>query len=449
MVLEADLSKVSLPKVLLTLAKRRATGILTVQGEEDIVAVSCLNGAVVAADALNETVEDGLGNVLTKQGLVTSKDFAAAAQDHQGGSDGSLGEFLVARGLIQREQLLEALRTQTFRLMLQTLTWRQGELKFYGGDEVSYEPGIKPLAVEELLIRAVEDLGERSGVASRVPPLDIAYRALPSASEARIIGRDGDGSGPGTWITDNEAKLLKELDGQVRAEILLRGLGMDRFVAQFAILQLQQKRLIEGIAAGSASAKGQKAVAGRKTGMAVESHPDKAPSTDGIEDESSAMARPHLEPEIAALNPWIGPGLAAFLFVAVALVALSRPISMLLPFPWQEIERSTAEHQVRRSLFLKIDQAARTYFLQRAHYPDALQNLVEEGLLAPIDLLDPAGYQVVYSPAPLSYEIDLQDRNGEIVEGLGLRGSIDGDLLLDPQFAKLDAGAEAPLYLIE
>ena len=48
--LEGDLQETSLPHVLKILGLQQGTGILTIQGEEDIIAVSCLKGHIVTAD---------------------------------------------------------------------------------------------------------------------------------------------------------------------------------------------------------------------------------------------------------------------------------------------------------------------------------------------------------------------------------------------------------------
>jgi len=154
-IIEGDLRHASLTRVLQRVAAFGQNGILTLQGDDDIVAVSFLRGAVVSADALNQTIEAGLGKVLVNQGLVRPEELAGVVREYQGGSSGSFAELLVSRGLIGRGELLEALRVQTLLQMLQLLTWRQGEFKFYPGDEVSFEQGFVPIAVEELLVRAI------------------------------------------------------------------------------------------------------------------------------------------------------------------------------------------------------------------------------------------------------------------------------------------------------
>jgi hypothetical protein len=243
--IEGDLRHLPLPRVLQRVAALGRNGILTLQGEDDIVAVSFLKGAVVTADALNQTVEDGLGKVLQSQGLVRPEDFAAIAKEYQGGSAGSLGEMLVQRGMIDRAELLDALRTQTFRQMLQLLTWRQGELRFYPGDEVSYEQGFAPISVDELLVRAIERLGDKAALPGEVPEIDVPYRRIPPRGPVQVLDRDGDGAGLGIWLTEAQANFLARLDGHRSAVEVGRELGFERFKTQFAVYTLLYFDLIE------------------------------------------------------------------------------------------------------------------------------------------------------------------------------------------------------------
>ena len=53
-------------------SQQKKTGILTVQGQQDIVAISFLNGRIVAADALNQTLEEGLAQVLVGRGMLSA-----------------------------------------------------------------------------------------------------------------------------------------------------------------------------------------------------------------------------------------------------------------------------------------------------------------------------------------------------------------------------------------
>src|SRR5436305_7372153 len=154
MAVEGTLDLFKLPEILQLISQQKKTGILTVQGQQDIVAISFLNGRIVAADALSQTLEEGLAQVLVREGMITPSDLHKAAGEHQA-AGGRLIDVLVERRYLERAQLLQALRLQTWRLLEQLLRWNEGDFKFYSGDEVSYEEGFNPISVEELLIHSL------------------------------------------------------------------------------------------------------------------------------------------------------------------------------------------------------------------------------------------------------------------------------------------------------
>ncbi|RMH23018.1 MAG: DUF4388 domain-containing protein, partial [Acidobacteria bacterium] len=291
---EGDLSKISLPLTLQRIAGQGATGILTVQGENDIIAVSFLNGGIVSADALNQTVEDGLGEVLVGEGLIEAEAFQRLAAEHQGGGGGTLSELLVERRVITREQLLRALRLQTLRLMLHLLSWSEGELKFYSGDEVSYEEGFLPISVEELLVRAAE---ERDGGAAA--DVGAVYRPKPAHRIVRVLDRDGDGSEPGLWLTADEMRLWQACDGERTA--VAAAAGLERYKLRYALHRLLKLDLLEPVPFAGAMS--------QQVGAAeIFMPPDPTVARPAV--AARAAAKAAHEGRVAWL-PWVGYGLAA------------------------------------------------------------------------------------------------------------------------------------------
>src|SRR3954466_5053719 len=187
MAVEGTLDLFKLPEILQLVSQQKKTGILTVQGQQDIVAISFLNGRIVAADALNQTLEEGLSQILLKEGMISAPDLARAASEHQA-SGGRLIDLLAERRYVERAQILEALRLQTYRLLEQLLRWSQGDFKFYSGDEVSYEEGFVPISVEELLINAgpgfAAAAAEKAAAAPPAPPPPGPAPPPPAAAPA-------------------------------------------------------------------------------------------------------------------------------------------------------------------------------------------------------------------------------------------------------------------------
>lgn len=468
MALEGDLRSTALPRVLQHLAHQHETGILTVQGENDIVAVSLLNGQIVAADALNQTVEDGLGQVLVDQGLISAADFSAVAGEHQGGSSGSLGDLLVARQHLTREQLLSALRVQTYRLMLQVLGWERGEYKFYGGDEVSYEEGFLPIPIEELIIRALHDTRKP------LPDPRVVYARGEPSPPIRVLGREGDGSEPGIWLTQGEIAFLEKVDGVKTNAAIAQACGLGKYRALHCLYRLWQEGLITpvggavspetptSVSAPTSTTAPTMATTTISTGAAapplqaqIFAPPDPGSQRGSmlgrgydavLEDPSEIQVLDGSELRAPAVG--FGPLLAALVVVALAVLVWLQPTRLLLPFPWQAPQRATFERLLYQSTLQRIDRSARTWFLLEADYPDSLEELVAADLLASSDLDDPSGRRLRYTKGVLSYRLVPLDK-GDAVEELAREESINDDFLLDLEFLPDASGGAPALYLID
>ena len=170
MAVEGTLDLFQLPEILQLISQQKKTGILTVQGQNDIVAISFLAGRIVAADALNQTMEEGLTRVLVAQGMLAQQDLSRALAEHPS-AGGRLIDFLVERRYVTRQRLLAGLRLQTYSLIEQLLRWDQGDFKFYTGEEVSYEEDFVPITVEELLLNAGDAAAQERRPASTSPSL--------------------------------------------------------------------------------------------------------------------------------------------------------------------------------------------------------------------------------------------------------------------------------------
>jgi len=503
MAIEGSLEIFQLPEILQMISGQRKTGILTVQGEADIVAVSFKDGQVVAADALNQTVEEGLGQILASQGLVAPRDFSSVAAEHEKGGKRLL-DLLLERGLVDRGQLLEALRQQTYRLLLQLLRWDQGDFKFYAGDEVAYEEGFYAISVEELLIRSLSDLGD-DGQGAGPPDLDLAYERVPGGPAIRFVGIDGPTpDAHGVWVNAEDRALVDRLDGRTPAGVLAIETGIGEYRALFALYRLLRAGAVRPVARAAASKAGPAALqpparpaappprvappaaAAAHPAAPVASGPARTATpfaSYGGRSAASAEALPDTEGDLAPLPasapaappapkaatkgkvvvmPGVakpaGPPLVALvvppLVAAVVAVMLFAapwigPRDLLLPFPWLESARMSLERNQRSALYLQIDRAARTFFLLEGHYPDGLQDLLGRDLLAGGEMADPAGRPLAYTAENVSYEVQPIVR-GEPQSALGVREAITGDFLLDPDFLDLpDKPERPPLVLLD
>lgn len=460
MALEGTLDVLRLPEVLQMVSMQQKTGILTVQGESDIIAVSFLRGQVVAADALNQTVEEGLGQVLASEGLVRPEDFQRVSAEHATGGQ-RLVELLVGRNLLGRDQVLEALRLQTYRLLLQVLRWEAGEFKFYSGEEVSFEDGFHPISVEELLIRSVGDLGDHSDDDEVEPPrLESAYQRVAGTTQIKIFGEDGDGplqDASALWLAPAEKALLQRLDGMRPAGQIGRDVGLDPYQVLYALYRLLQAGLVEKAARAVAPPPVVETLRTPSNYPAVASvaaiefepmAPSSLPEFESVEHDHEPDAQP-----AQRLMPWVAPiaarALAVGAAVFVMLAVFESPRRLLLPFPWQEADREAFAKSQLEASWRTIDMAARSFYLVEGRFPSDLAELVAAELVEPERAFDPDGDPVALTTEILGYRLE-PIKDGEPVTEMAYVATVVGDLLLDPEAVSASsASQEAPLVLLD
>ena len=390
MAVEGTLDVFKLPEILQMISQQQKTGILTVQGQQDIIAVSFLKGQIVTVDSLNQTQEEGLSQILIKEGLLTGAQFARASSEHQSAGMRLL-DFLVERHYVQRDALLRALRLHALRLLGALLRWDKGEFKFYGGDEIPYEEGFVPITVEEVIAGAPRRTGP-------VPVPAPGPRPVPS--------------GPAPILS----------------------------VPSFETMAPPSPAM------PTAARPGLRVV--RREGTP----PDRtaAPAPSGAEETETTGQFRKMKVEAAeARQPVLVQVLAAVLATLALLLLVLAPAGVVIPFPWQDAERLALAAEQQASLYQKIDRAAKTWFLLEGRFPERLGQLVEAGFLAPEDLTDPQGRSFQYSATEESYTL-RPVADGKVVPGEETTEAITGNFLLDPGFLTLPTQSSAqPLVLLD
>ena len=394
MAVEGTLEVFKLPEILQMISQQQKTGILTVQGQQDIIAVSFLKGQVVTVDSLNQTQEEGLSQILIKEGLLTGAQFARASSEHQSAGMRLL-DFLVERNFVQRDVLLRSLRLHATRLLGELLRWDKGEFKFYGGDEVPYEEGFVPITVEEVLVagaprRASGPVPVPGPRPVPTPLLSVPSLESPASTAAATAGVSREGAArPGLRVVRREGTMPAD------------------------------RHSVTSVPAGA------------------------------DEPEATGPFRKMKVEEAEARRPVLMKALAAVLATLALLLLVLAPAAVVIPFPWQDAERLALADEQKASLYQKIDRAAKTWFLLEGRFPERLAQLVDAGFLSPRDLADPQGRPFQYSVTEESYTLQpLVD--GKPVPGEGTTEAITGNFLLDPGFLSLPAQSSAqPLVLLD
>lgn len=489
MSVQENIKSRNLADLLLSIARDGESGILTVQGHDEIIALSFLEGRVVSADALNQPLEDGLGQILADESMVSPEDFAALAGEYQAGG-GRVVDLLVERRFVTQEQLFDVLRLHYYQLCQQVLDWDDGEFKFYKGDEISYEEGVEELSVEEVMVRTSSESTADSNQFQHMPSAETIFERTdqnlpdsePASALAELVGPGLPSKDPGR----EALSLLERIDGKRSAETLARDSGLETYAGLFTLYRLQEAEFIRCVlpaiqTGGSAAAAGlsedrteegpklREVAASTTKSLPGEALPQRAvlwgtdSHLDGLDGGSVESGIGPLIEEVsvpsrrarASQRPkgWLAEQISGLLAVGLAgfviFVATTSPGRFLTPLDQQEKLRAEMENDLQASVYLKIDRAAKTFFLLDGLFPVDLESLVERRLLAESDIRLDGGETLLYSASPAGYRISRLTRRDGDVGDLVFAETIDGNFLLDPEFVIRDDRDLPPLVLLD
>ena len=338
---EGTLEEGELVPTLRWISALRQGGLLSVQGEPDLVSVTFEGGAIVAADAMNRPAEEMLGEVLARRGLLDPADFAAAVEPYMG--TGRLAsEVLAERGLVSREDLLDAVREQTYSQVVRLLRWDSGNFNWTPKVESPFEVGMRPISIAELLLRSSEDLGAEGPLRGSPPSLDEVFQADTEKTPPRVIDRADDwepGANDTAWLTPVEGQLLAALrEHQSTGSRLATETGLDPLEVSYGLHELRRAGLARSMEEPSPSAieidhaiepLGPSALA--RSGESPSLDWSAAPLADPLraEPESlpSVVGELRFDEDLAALRADVEPAEAAPAWAPVEMPEVREPVS--------------------------------------------------------------------------------------------------------------------------
>ncbi|HST57904.1 MAG TPA: DUF4388 domain-containing protein, partial [Longimicrobium sp.] len=128
MAIKGNLKEASLPDVLQLLAMGQKTGCLSLSDRSNFGYIFFDRGRITYASIVNR--RDRLGDLLVKNGLLEAAALAAAVDEQAREPEIRLGEILIRRGSITREQLEQYIRIQIEEAVYYLFTWSQGSFYF-------------------------------------------------------------------------------------------------------------------------------------------------------------------------------------------------------------------------------------------------------------------------------------------------------------------------------
>lgn len=267
MALEGTLRDFSLADIFQLIGLQRKTGVLTLRGKDDTVTVTFLDGKVVGADSLNRRLENRLGTVLIRTGLLT-QDQLNRALEIQKETLQRLGFILTHYGIISQDSLREAIQLQMMQIVYRLFRWKDGEYHFSQETTIEYDrDNVVPISAESILMEGARMIDEWPIIEKRIRSYDMVFRKKLTDQEIVAVGADEadevdfDGSGrkrksigDTIRISQEEKSIYDLVDGTVSVNDIVEAARLSEFDTNKALYELLTRDLIEEVRGPTAAA---------------------------------------------------------------------------------------------------------------------------------------------------------------------------------------------------
>jgi len=187
--LEGTLRDFSLADIFQLIGLQRKTGVLTLNGSDDTVTVSFLDGKVVGADSVAKKLDDRLGNLLLRSNLVSQGQLDAALRAQMETLE-RLGHALLRQGALTREELKRALEQQILQIIFRTFRWQDGEYHFSQESGIDYDAEfVSPISAESILMEGARMLDEWPIIEKRISHWGLVFVPTPAARRVEVASQ--------------------------------------------------------------------------------------------------------------------------------------------------------------------------------------------------------------------------------------------------------------------
>ena len=363
-------------------------------------------GQVVGADSTPKKLEDRIGKVLVKTGLITI-DQLKEALSYQQKTLQKIGFILVDQNFLSREQLKAALQIQIVQMVYRLFRWNHGE--YYFDQKAHVDPNsdesIPPMNTESILMEGIQMIDEWPIIEKRIPDFSMVFSPTVELSELdlgeltgeseldamfeKMQDANGDGDDPEKIrLSREEAEVFQFIDSKSSVNDIIESSKLGEFHTCKAMYELLERKLIEHVRPNSPIV---------------------------IKEPTLTFTRPEEE---KSFNFKI---FYPFLAIAV-LVLIFFNIRDPLKLPGSRFFGGENHSQIRKAFSQNrmnvVDSALTLFFHTESRLPNRLDELVQSHYISKEDLRDAWNRPFLYQSNASGYILAAQTEDGRVDESL-------------------------------
>lgn len=366
MALEGNIKEFGLADIFQLIGLQKKTGILFLKGEDETVNIHFEDGMVVKSDESKKRPRCYLGHIMITRGKLTEAKLREC-MEIQKNTGQKLGGVLISQGIINKDDLRDALSFQIKEAVYRVFRWKNGDYKF-DQERVDYDRDtIVPLSTEHILMDGIRMLDEWPQIQKKLPSMSIVLKKSDAVADEEadndIFAGFAD-KGHESGASSDSKHILGLVNGKKSIYEIMEYSRLGEFDTCKMLVDLLDKRIL---------------------------------STTGSKSEllSEAISYPSEKP----LTPSRVPSLMVFTvygFFAVALFIIFMQLTGTRKIMNPHITRlEDLKEPFSVSMVNKAGQAMTSYYFDFGSYPESVVSLEQLDYIASRDTIDPWGGSLV------------------------------------------------------
>lgn len=343
MALEGELRDFNILEVIQLLGQQGKTGVLRVWGwgkKGDEAGIFFFDGRITHATSTQRTKGDLLGERLAKTGIISRDDLSNALRS-QKKSYRFLGEIVVEAGMAEEQSVLNALYTQIHELIYEVFRLETGKFEFEPLPAEEFPKVSVQLHADEVMLNILKMVDEWPEIEKKVPPPSMILNKTRTLEEHGI-----------TLSEDHDA-VYRLVDGKRSVQEIVEV----SLLGKFATLEILASLLEGG-------------------------------DIEEVNLRMKAEAPPTLSPAFKVLSektPFVGYGVGLVVFLIFLILS---GVLFNFGFLWgsQRSEVSSLHDYINQVRQERVEWGTRIFFLEQGRYPENLRELVNAGIVTEKDV---------------------------------------------------------------
>jgi hypothetical protein len=183
--LQGKIGRFTLPEIFQLIAQSQKTGTLGIQKDDDIVMVYFKKGRIIYGYGPRQAYH--VGELLRERGKITAEQLTDAVMTQsRNPSARRLGQILIEKNYISRDDLEQVVRNQVEGLIYSLLAWDSGSFKFYENQYPTDEEITVDITVEKAILEGMRRLDEENRGKAIMPLSDTILVLSPQLPEKQM-----------------------------------------------------------------------------------------------------------------------------------------------------------------------------------------------------------------------------------------------------------------------